>query len=194
MPGETPPSSVCGESAASRRRRATSGWSGPQASTASGPRGEHPLGRDGQREAAEQLQPERLGRRLEPLGGEAREAAPARGDRHARPRSQLGDRATEGDQVAARGRGHRDHERHPLDVVRRGAVVPDDAPPRRGAGARRVAAVGAEHDAAAGGLESSACSRAARSGSLRSSSIRSAAPARSAQSSSPARTCAPCGA
>ena len=152
MPGETPPSSACGESAASRRRRASSAWSGPQVSTASAPAASTRSGGTVSGKRPSKLQPERLGGRLEPLRGEAREAARAGGDRHARARSQLGDRPTEGDQVAARGRRQRDHGRHPLDVVRGGAVVPDDgAAPR--AGARRVAAVGAEHEAAAGGLE-----------------------------------------
>ena len=107
MPGETPPSGACGESAASRRRRASSAWSGPRASTASGPAASTRWGGTacGKRPRA----PPRATRRSpRPLRGEAREAARAGGDRHARARSQLGDRPTEGDQVAARGRRQRD--------------------------------------------------------------------------------------
>jgi hypothetical protein len=59
------------------------------------------------------------------------------------------DRPTERDQVTAGRGGHRDHAGEALDVVRGRAVVPDDrARPGRGEGARRVAAVGPEHEAA----------------------------------------------
>jgi hypothetical protein len=55
----------------------------------------------------------------------------------------------EGDQVAAGRGGHRYHAGEALDVVRGGAVVPDDrARAGRGDRARRVAAVGPEHEAA----------------------------------------------
>ena len=87
---------------------------------------------------------------LERLAGKAREGA-ARGhdgDRGAGPKRS--DRPAESHEVAARRRGQRDDAGKALDVVRGGAVVPDHgARAGRGDRARRVAAVRAEHEAAA---------------------------------------------